>query len=150
MIQFEESRKLYLDSYREYIKYGCMMNGSLYQIKNCIDIALRQQYLDKELDGRRIAYIKCEPSTFSFSVDATFYLLPFEPFTIKDDWSAKEKSIISEVNQYIVDESNSFYITEFNNRLGGLKHHLAPVSRMDKFFYMENIENIDIHNIKIE
>lgn len=150
MIQFEESRKLYLDSYREYVKNGCIMNGAIHQIKNCMDIALKQQYLDKELDGRRIAYIKCEPSTFSLSVDATFYLIPFDPFTIKDDWSAREKSIMEEVNYYIVNKGNYYSITQFNGRLEGLKHHLAPVIRMNNFFYMENIENIDINNIKIE
>lgn len=149
MIQFEESKKLYLDSYREYVKNGCIMNGAIHQIKNCMDIALKQQYLDKELDGRRIAYIKCEPSTFSLSVDATFYLLPFEPFTIEDNWSAKEKSIMAEVNQYIIDKYNYSDITEFNNRLGGLKHYLAPVKRMIKYFYMENIDTIDINNIII-
>lgn len=149
MIQFEESRKLYLDSYRAYIANGCMMSGALYKIKECINKALHHQYLDKELDGKRIAYIKCEQSTISFSIDVTFYLLPFEPFTIEDDWSAKEKSIMAEVNQCIINERNYSDIIEYNNRLERLKHCLSPVKRFRTYFYMENIENMDIYNIII-
>lgn len=149
MIQFEESKKLYLDSYRAYIANGCMMSGALYKIKECIDKALHHQYLDKELNYMRIARIKCEVDTFSSSVQATFYLLPFEPFTIEDDWSAREKSIMKEVNNYIINKGNYYSITQFNERLEGLKHHLSPVKRFRTYFYMENIENMDIYNIII-
>ena len=149
MVKFEESRKILLESYKEYVACDCKMNGALLVLKDCIDSALRQQYLNKELDGRRIAYIKCEPSTLSFSVDVTFYLLPFEPFSIDEDWSAKEKSIMAEVNACIINNGNYFTITKFNEVLGNLKHHLTPVKRMIRYFYMDNIDNMNINNIII-
>lgn len=149
MVKFEESRKMLLESCKEYVACSCKMNGALLVLKDCIDSALHRQYLNRELNGKRIAYIECELCDFSTSIKAIFYLLPFNPIPHDDSWSIKEKKIIDDINSCIIKKGNYITIPNFNSKLVCLKHGIIAVDVKTVFFNIDSIENMDIDKIII-